>query len=363
MDPVTHATTGALLSQVLPSPSRRLAAMAGALLGVLPDIDYILIFYDKLTFLQHHRGLTHSLFMAPIFALLAAVLGLGLGGRRWFKSLLVLGLAVLASHLVLDVVTAYGTQLLSPFSRHKFALDWLFIIDPYLTGILLAGTMIACLIKIWGRQVGLASLLLAGIYLAGAGMSHHQALTLAEQLFPKETSRILRTDALPQPFSCRRWHLLSATSQEIRQAFVQLPWWGTTAFAGEPNLVEVRGLKEPGTAFRLTSLSYDIPSLLRVVRWPRQTLPIPRSSPQVEVILQIFREFSRYPLLIQVLPQGQEQILSWVDLRFSVPGFAFPFVLQLQVGGDGRLLAWSLGHGRDKWFLPKAGSEARAASP
>ena len=45
------------------------------------------------------------------------------------------------SHLLLDLATSYGTQILSPFSRRRFTLDWIFIIDPYFTALLLAGAI------------------------------------------------------------------------------------------------------------------------------------------------------------------------------------------------------------------------------
>ena len=95
-----------------------------------------------------------------------------------------MGLAVLASHLLLDLATSYGTQILFPFSRQRFTLDWLFIIDPYLTGLLLAGAVAALWSVAWGRQVGTLFLAAAGVYFLLCGFYHHQALTLARQVFP-----------------------------------------------------------------------------------------------------------------------------------------------------------------------------------
>ena len=143
MDPVTHVAAGVLISQVMPGPSRGWSALAGAAFALLPDIDYFLIFVDRLAFIRHHRGFTHSLAALFLFALLGAALGRALGGPRWFRPILFLGLAVLASHLLLDLATSYGTQILFPFSRQRFTLDWLFIIDPYLTGLLLFGAVAA----------------------------------------------------------------------------------------------------------------------------------------------------------------------------------------------------------------------------
>jgi inner membrane protein len=61
MDPVTHVTAGVLLSQLLPGPSRAWSVVAGLIFPLLPDIDYILVWWDRLAFIRHHRGFTHSL--------------------------------------------------------------------------------------------------------------------------------------------------------------------------------------------------------------------------------------------------------------------------------------------------------------
>ena len=248
MDPVTHVAAGVLISQVMPGPSRGWSALAGAAFALLPDIDYFLIFVDRLAFIRHHRGFTHSLAALFLFALLGAALGRALGGPRWFRPILFLGLAVLASHLLLDLATSYGTQILFPFSRQRFTLDWLFIIDPYLTGLLLFGAVAALASATWGRTAGTYFLAAAGAYVLLCGFYHQQALTLARQVFrqpaatapagnPKRPHTLtlpgqalapepepLTVAALPQPFSCRRWQLVAANHGEVQQSFVLLPY-------------------------------------------------------------------------------------------------------------------------------------------
>jgi len=66
-------------------------------------------------------------------------------------------------------------------------------------------------------------------------------------------------------------------------------------------------------------------------------------APEAEAILARFLEFARFPLLCRVQSQGGEQVLEWQDLRFSVPGRAFPFVLQLRLDAQGRLQHWLIG--------------------
>ena len=188
MDPVTHVAAGALISQVLPGPSRGWSAAAGVAFALLPDIDYFLIYFDRLAFIRDHRGFTHSLLGLALLAFLGAGIGRLIGGPRWFRPLLVLGLAVLASHLLLDLATSYGTQILFPFSRRRFSLDWLFIIDPYLTALLLVGYLTAICFAARSREFGAFFLAAAGIYLLVCACYHHQALNLARQVFPESSA-------------------------------------------------------------------------------------------------------------------------------------------------------------------------------
>ena len=80
-----------------------------------------------------HRGITHSIFFLP---LLAPVLGeiahrFDKKYNRWLWTHLAFW--ALITHPLLDWQTAYGTQLLYPFSSHRFALDAVGIIDLFYT--------------------------------------------------------------------------------------------------------------------------------------------------------------------------------------------------------------------------------------
>ena len=78
MDTLTHALSGALLGRATaPDPARarittaaRMAA--GALAAAFPDADFFLAYVSPVAYLTGHRGLTHSIFLAPLWALLLA---------------------------------------------------------------------------------------------------------------------------------------------------------------------------------------------------------------------------------------------------------------------------------------------------
>ncbi|MBM89050.1 MAG: hypothetical protein CMQ41_11805 [Gammaproteobacteria bacterium] len=141
MDPFSQAALGAVVAQA--SAQHKIGfrvVVAGALAGASPDID---VFFadDYFHNLQIHRGITHSLFFAP---LVGPIIGYLIYKYECYRcSELIsperLGYWVLAiflallSHPLLDVLTPYGTQLLLPFSDQRFALFAIPIIDPLYT--------------------------------------------------------------------------------------------------------------------------------------------------------------------------------------------------------------------------------------
>ena len=344
MDPLTHLATGVICSQLLPAPSRWWAALAGAIFAVLPDVDYFFIYWDRLAFIRYHRGFTHSLVAVPLFALAGALLGRVLGGPRWFRPLFILGIVVLLSHLLLDLATSYGTQLLSPFSRRRFSLDWIFIIDPYFTALLLAGVIAALAFPLWGPRAGAGFLAAAAVYLLVCASYHHQALDLARRVFPEANPGGQTVAALPQPFSCRRWQLIAAGPAEIRQAFVQLPWaavLGQKAAGGQaPAVAPVT----PSQDCPAPAGPYQDPGHLAIQTWTPAPAAATAYAPEAEAILRSYLEFARFPLLCRAGSQGGEQLLEWRDLRFSLPGRGIPFVLELRLDAQGHLRHWLIGH-------------------
>src|SRR4030065_721684 len=184
MDTITHALSGALLA-IATAPGRspsaaehmgtgaahpdalsqRTRLMAGAAAAAFPDTDFALRAIDTLTYLNLHQGVTHSLILLPVWALALAWLFALLSRQRYrwtaFYGIAAMGLAI---HIGGDLITAYGTQLLAPFSAARFSWPLVFVIDPYVTFILVTGLVAA---RRWpARQSALVALLVLTGYLS-----------------------------------------------------------------------------------------------------------------------------------------------------------------------------------------------------
>ncbi len=134
MDTLTQAALGAAIGQAGFRRFGRRAAAFGAVCGLIPDFDVFLGAGDPWRGLLTHRAESHSLVVLPVLAVPLGALAWRLLGRRGTaREWIHLAFWGLVTHPLLDVCTTYGTQLLAPLSRQRFALDCVAILDPLYT--------------------------------------------------------------------------------------------------------------------------------------------------------------------------------------------------------------------------------------
>lgn len=133
MDPLTHGLVGAALSTFsgtaagLDNP-----IMLGATLGAMsPDLDFVIrIFKNDAAYLEHHRGISHTVpFLAGFSVAITVVLSqLGFSGFNFWTTLLWTFIGAL-SHTGLDILNSYGAKLM----RKKLKVNILTLYDPVIT--------------------------------------------------------------------------------------------------------------------------------------------------------------------------------------------------------------------------------------
>ncbi len=160
MDNVTHLLAGLVIGEAAvqlrrarggaagaPSPAfRTAAAVAGMVAANLPDADllYTIGRGDKITYLLHHRGHTHTLVAAAAGLALAWAAALALwrwrarrgaadapapADARWLLGVIA---AALLSHLALDWTNDYGVHPFWPADDRWRYGDAVFIVEPWL---------------------------------------------------------------------------------------------------------------------------------------------------------------------------------------------------------------------------------------
>ena len=225
MDPLTQGLLGASCGQALYGRALgRGAVVWGAVIGMSPDLDVVLNATGPMGEWLWHRGFTHALWYGPALGpLLGWLLWRWKGGRPrdW------VGLAVVAlfTHPLLDVFTSYGTQLFAPFSRRRFALDAVGIIDPAYSVLLAAAVAVA----LWrgagsrgARGAAWAALGLSTAYLFAGLEFNRRAEEMAVAQLRREGVQDVRVNAYPTLFQLPLRRVVARSSHEIRVGWLSL---------------------------------------------------------------------------------------------------------------------------------------------
>jgi inner membrane protein len=137
LDSLTQIVLGAAVGEViLGKKLGNKAILWGAVAGTIPDLDVIANFVvkDEMTATLMHRAFTHSFLfsflMAPIFGYLLHKIFKR--SKATFQDWTKLFFWGFLTHILLDVQTTYGTQLLWPF-HNRLAISNVFVIDPLYT--------------------------------------------------------------------------------------------------------------------------------------------------------------------------------------------------------------------------------------
>ena len=171
MDSVTQIALGAAVAEA--SIGRRIgnrAILWGAIAGTLPDLDVFVPLGDVVRDFTYHRSASHSLFVLALLTPLLVWLITRIHSdtralrKRWMLTIYL----VFATHVLLDSMTAYGTQIFWPLPVPPVSLSTIFIIDPTYTLPLLIGVIAALVMTRQsdrGHLVNRVGLILSSIYL------------------------------------------------------------------------------------------------------------------------------------------------------------------------------------------------------
>lgn len=216
MDSLTQAVLGATVAVAVAGPKigPRKAALAGAVLGTLPDLDVLYRHADPVSNFVLHRGWSHSLL---VHAALTPLLGEGL--MRLFRELRDRRMAAyatvflcLTTHALIDAMTVYGTRLLWPLTDMPFGVGSVFIIDPLYTLPLLVVTLWALAARDWTaglRRVTAGALVLSTLYLGWSVVAQRIADGKAREAMAAAGIAAERVLATPMPFNTLLWRTIA----------------------------------------------------------------------------------------------------------------------------------------------------------
>ena len=399
MDTITHGIAGALMGKALfrgddlvtsrPMNRGRIITWSLMLGAIFPDSDVIrdALSHNELLILTWHRSFTHSLICLPVFALaLAGLTRWFVRRRNWdapsFAALTGIYAVGILSHILLDLVTSFGTMVWSPLQWSRPAWDLIFIVDFTLSAILLVpqilawvyakrkglqgralGSWIVCVIgalavagiartvnapisvgallsivvilaalsllpAIRGRGLqvrhatwNVAGFIVALAYIALAIFTHHAALVRVQEFAALEHLDVQAIGALPLPPSLWHWDGLVLTPHGVYETRMDL--------SGGPDQVQAAALNPAAEVFPLEYRFYpDAP--------PNSYIDAAKRLPEVKTVLW----FSRFPVT-RFHKEGNDAIVEIADLRFPHvrPDRPASFTYRVRFGADGNVIS------------------------
>ncbi|OIJ15113.1 hydrolase [Anaerobacillus alkalilacustris] len=190
MDTITHTLFGLTLYGAVDkrkfSKEKKRALLFTTVVGSqIPDIDVISRLWDtEGQYQMWHRGITHSIFLVPVWALILALLCYLFWRVKDRRIFLMGGLAVLI-HNTSDLFNAWGTGYFEPFFKGRISFGTLPIIDFVIWTIMIIGFIIAKKAKIQSffiyRYVWMAILLHVALQTGQGYIIYQQTNELYEQ--------------------------------------------------------------------------------------------------------------------------------------------------------------------------------------
>jgi len=322
MDTLTHALSGMLVARA----SRRvddelpiwLRSWTGFFIGAFPDIDFVSRLFGITAYLNIHRGITHSVVLIPVWALLLSWLLSKLSRNKYsWKLFLPVCLLSLSIHIFADVITAYGTEVLAPFSNVRFSIPTTFIIDLYFTGIILFAILLSTFIKKYAKPIALGGVVCLMGYVLLQSYWMRVALEHAYASAPVDKMQNAEVDVIPQPLSPLNWKLIISTDDRYYIRYINLY------------------RDKPETALPTDSLFKRIDALYTPVHqndWyivPKFGLgPLQSLGHTIweHDRMKPIRRFMEYPAIYQVDQFPEMQCLWFADQRFVLQDIRAPFI-------------------------------------
>jgi len=316
MDPITHTLSGAIVSRTgFYQKFGRIATMYLLVAAIIPDIDHFsLRLAGPLAYIKYHRGFTHSILGS--FVIAAIMSGIVCSIKRFrenlgYKTTFCLFLLGIYTHIFLDLITSYGTQILFPFSDKRYSMDLVFIVDFYFTALILIPLILIRFKLKSSKVMALITLSVIIIYLGLAFTSKTIAIKRANAWAHKLSISSKRVEAIPLPFSPFRWAVFMEDDTLFYQVYVDT-------------------LKNS-----LIYNSFEKKQVPEDLNHGTEGYNIIEKIENLEIV-KTYLWFARFPV-VSINKEADGYLVEYFDLRFNTLPPKRPFLLQLFVDKNGLL--------------------------
>jgi len=320
MDPVTHVLAGSLAAKVITrdnithenSLRARDPLIIAAIASIFPDIDYLSFWINPLIFIADwHRSITHSLFMAPLWGLLLTIIIVTLS-PRFRKSagyVYLYSIIGLLSHILLDILTVFGTEIFFPLSDMSVSLATTFVIDPYFTIIIVLALFLS--FQLHTRLPAFIGTVLLLAYISFQWHLKLSAIQIVQDFGTEQIPTGSEITALPQPFSPLHWRVLVRHDHDYSTALLDISGFSEKLFNSQISnnwYRMISAYKSKGNLYWQEYSLFDLdpdkaPTSLAV--WQHDDM-------------KNFRKFAKFPVFYRFDESGLESCVWFTDLKFLI---------------------------------------------
>jgi inner membrane protein len=222
MDSLTQIVLGASVGAAVGRKKYgKKSALIGAFIGTIPDLD--VLFLNHLSPIENmtiHRGWSHSLLFiilaTPIFAWVVSKIKFFRASFR-DKTLHFLIFLTFLTHIILDAMTIYGTQIFWPLSTPPAGIGSIFIIDLLYTLPLLISLIWFLATK--SKKAILIGLTVSSVYLFWSFIAQQ----IIEHKVTKNYDGIIQQILIqPTPFNTVLWRILIIEDETYKVGYYSL---------------------------------------------------------------------------------------------------------------------------------------------
>ena len=306
--------------------------MGVALAGTLADVDLLAELFGPKAYLSWRHTYTHSILGTVVVIAIAAGVSLLLRAKssptrkpirdaesapqkgvvtkeEGIATLLAATTLAAVVHVLMDLATSSGVELLWPVGETRFAWDWLPRIDPWILVVPLAGTLVPELFGLVGSEIGaksktprgrdgaLAALALLVIYVGARATLHgNAAAQLDAHTYRGESPR--RVAAFADPVSLVTWRGLVETSTQI--CTMSVPAMGTR-FDPEGGVCVYK--PEDSIFLQAAGRTETVKQFLKAARFPKASVGATEDGTEVMIrdARHTAEEEKRFAVAVRVL--------------------------------------------------------------
>jgi inner membrane protein len=241
--------THALIALTVARTGQKLLPRYGAAMlvvaGVAADLDYLSYFGGPSAYLRFHRGVLHSALGSPLVVCALALVFWFAGRRRAaknpalnlprlsFRSAVVVCGAGAVAHVLFDLTSGIGVQLLWPFRENWSGWDLVSTLDPWIFIALVLGLALPEILRLVSEEIGeqkrgprgrlaaIVTVLVLLIYFGARAGLHSRAM---DELNAREYHGVpaLSVGAFPSSISPLDWRGVVSTDNDIEVIEVSL---------------------------------------------------------------------------------------------------------------------------------------------